>query len=154
MKTNIPLWLLTVGFVGQLVFTARFLVQWVASEKKRDSVVPVAFWWLSLAGGMLLFVYAFCRQDPVIMVGQSLGVFIYTRNLMLVEKRRKRDAKAAARTAAAAAKQSDESGPVAKLGGSDGTSVRVDVGRSASPQGGHAGPVHLNGTGYPAQSRP
>lgn len=87
-----------VGFVGQGVFTARFLVQWIASEKKRDSVVPVAFWWLSLQGGLLLLIYAVHRRDPVFIVGQSMGMVVYVRNLMLVGKRKRR---ALARDAAA-----------------------------------------------------
>lgn len=81
------------GFLGQAVFTARFLVQWVASEKQRDSVVPVAFWWLSLQGGLILLLYAIHRRDPVIIVGQSMGAFIYVRNLMLVAKGRRRAAR-------------------------------------------------------------
>ena len=81
-------WLI-IGFTGQALFTARFLVQWIASERRRDSVVPVAFWWLSLLGGALLLAYACSRRDPVIMVGQSLGVFVYVRNLMLVQKNRR-----------------------------------------------------------------
>jgi lipid-A-disaccharide synthase-like uncharacterized protein len=81
-------WLM-VGFLGQAVFTARFLAQWIASEKRRDSVIPVIFWWLSVGGGMLLLVYAIHRRDPVITVGQSMGVFVYVRNLMLVAKRRR-----------------------------------------------------------------
>jgi lipid-A-disaccharide synthase-like uncharacterized protein len=92
MSTNTKLWL-AIGFAGQAVFTARFLAQWIASERKRDSVVPVAFWWLSLVGGMTLLMYAVHKQDPVIIVGQSLGVLIYVRNLMLVEKKKKRVAK-------------------------------------------------------------
>ena len=84
---------LTIGFLGQAVFTARFLAQWIASEKRRDSVVPVVFWWLSMGGGLLLLAYATSRRDPVIMVGQSMGVFIYVRNLMLVAKGRKRAAR-------------------------------------------------------------
>src|SRR4051794_40548632 len=82
-----------VGFLGQAVFTARFLVQWVASEKKRDSVIPVAFWWLSLLGGMILLSYAIHRRDPVIIVGQGMGLVVYARNLMLVERARRRAAK-------------------------------------------------------------
>lgn len=88
------LWLM-IGFLGQAVFTARFLAQWIASEKRRDSVVPVVFWWLSLGGGMLLLAYAVNRRDPVITVGQSMGVFIYVRNLMLVAKGRRRAARRA-----------------------------------------------------------
>jgi lipid-A-disaccharide synthase-like uncharacterized protein len=81
---------LTVGFVGQGFFTARFLVQWLASEKERAVVVPSAFWWLSIVGGTALLSYAVHRRDPVIIVGQSMGLFVYARNLMLEEKRRKR----------------------------------------------------------------
>ena len=85
--SNLPLWLV-VGFVGQGLFTARFLVQWWVSEKKHDSVVPIAFWWLSLLGGATLLAYAISRRDPVIICGQAMGLFIYTRNLMLVSKGR------------------------------------------------------------------
>ncbi len=88
---------LVLGFAGQAIFTARFLVQWLASERCRSSVVPVAFWWLSLLGGSFLLMYACSRQDPVIMLGQSLGVFVYVRNLMLVRKHRRRAEKAARR---------------------------------------------------------
>src|SRR3954470_20134001 len=83
------LWLI-VGFAGQAIFTARFLVQWIASERKRDSVVPVAFWWLSLLGGLTLLSYASYRQDPVIIVGQAMGLVVYARNLMLVGKAKRR----------------------------------------------------------------
>ena len=81
-----------IGFLGQGVFTARFLVQWIASEKRRDSVVPVAFWWLSLAGGITLLAYAIYRQDPVFISGQALGLGIYVRNLVLVARKRRRPA--------------------------------------------------------------
>jgi len=83
---NPPFWI-TVGFLGQALFTARFLVQWLASEQKRTSVVPIAFWWLSLAGGMTLLSYAISRRDPVIVTGQAMGIFVYVRNLMLTEGR-------------------------------------------------------------------
>src|SRR5947209_20535950 len=83
------LWLI-IGFAGQGLFTARFLVQWIASERKRDSVIPVAFWWLSLLGGLTLLSYASYRQDPVIIVGQAMGLVIYARNLMLVGKAKRR----------------------------------------------------------------
>ena len=86
------LWLM-IGFLGQALFTARFLVQWIASERKRDSVVPVAFWWLSLLGGLTLLSYASYRQDPVIMVGQAMGLVVYARNLMLLGKARRRAAR-------------------------------------------------------------
>lgn len=80
---------LCVGFGGQLVFTARFLVQWIASERRKESVVPVAFWYLSIAGSWLLLVYALYRKDPVIIVGQLFGVFVYGRNLVLIHRRRR-----------------------------------------------------------------
>jgi lipid-A-disaccharide synthase-like uncharacterized protein len=85
-----PAFWLPIGFLGQALFTARFLVQWVASEKNRGSVVPVAFWWLSLLGGTALLSYAISRHDPVIVVGQSMGIVVYVRNLMLIDKARRR----------------------------------------------------------------
>lgn len=100
MTDSTKTWLV-IGFAGQAVFTARFLVQWVESERKRNSVVPVAFWWLSLLGGGLLLAYACSRSDPVIILGQSLGVFVYVRNLMLVKKNRRRTEKARLREQAA-----------------------------------------------------
>ncbi len=99
LAAHLNAWLI-IGFAGQLIFTARFLVQWLASERKRDSVVPVAFWWLSMAGGLTLLCYAVHREDPVIIFGQALGVFIYIRNLMLVSKGKRRAAKARHREAA------------------------------------------------------
>jgi lipid-A-disaccharide synthase-like uncharacterized protein len=79
-----------IGFVGQAFFTARFLVQWIASEKAGRSVIPVAFWFFSIGGGLILFAYALYRRDPVFILGQALGTFIYVRNLMLIF-REKRD---------------------------------------------------------------
>ena len=79
-----------IGFLGQGVFTARFVVQWVASEKKGDSVVPIAFWWLSILGGFSLLIYAIYRQDPVFIVGQGMGMVVYVRNLMLVARKKRR----------------------------------------------------------------
>jgi lipid-A-disaccharide synthase-like uncharacterized protein len=96
------LWLI-IGFSGQALFTARFLVQWIASERKRDSVVPVAFWWFSLLGGLTLLSYASYRQDPVIIVGQGMGLIVYTRNLMLVGKAKRRTARRRRRGTAAEA---------------------------------------------------
>jgi len=92
---------LAIGFAGQALFTARFLVQWIASERKRDSVVPVAFWWFSLMGGTTLLCYAISRSDPVIIVGQAMGIFIYIRNLMLFKKGQRRALKERRRSAAA-----------------------------------------------------
>lgn len=77
------LWVLF-GLFGQLMFTGRFLVQWIASERARRSVIPVVFWYFSLAGGLILLSYAIYRRDPVFVLGQSLGVFIYLRNLWLI----------------------------------------------------------------------
>lgn len=73
-----------IGLLGQALFSARFLVQWVASEKRRESHIPIAFWYLSIAGGFTLLTYAIYRADPVFILGQSTGVFIYARNLYLI----------------------------------------------------------------------
>lgn len=75
-----------VGFLGQALFSARFIVQWLASERRKQSVIPTAFWYLSLAGGLVLLTYAIWRRDPVFIAGQSLGAFIYTRNLWLIAR--------------------------------------------------------------------
>lgn len=96
--TNPTYWL-AIGFLGQGLFTARFLVQWMASEKRKASVVPVAFWWLSLGGGSALLAYAIYREDPVIILGQAMGLFVYIRNLMLVAKAERREAKQIRRNA-------------------------------------------------------
>ena len=82
-------WWIVLGFAAQALFTMRFLVQWIASERAGRSVVPMAFWVFSIGGGVLLFVYALYRRDPVFILGQGLGVFIYLRNLYFVlrEKR-------------------------------------------------------------------
>ena len=72
------------GLLGQVLFFSRFLVQWLASEKTGKSVVPVSFWYLSIGGGGLLLFYAVWRKDPVIILGQLVGLFVYIRNLMLI----------------------------------------------------------------------
>jgi lipid-A-disaccharide synthase-like uncharacterized protein len=72
-----------VGFLAQGLFFSRFLVQWLASEKAGRSVFPMAFWYLSLSGGVLLLAYAIWRQDPVFIIGQTTGAFIYLRNIRL-----------------------------------------------------------------------
>jgi lipid-A-disaccharide synthase-like uncharacterized protein len=72
------------GFVAQALFTARFLVQWIASERARASVIPVSFWFFSVAGGFLLLIYALSRRDPVFIAGQALGLFVYSRNLYFI----------------------------------------------------------------------
>lgn len=77
------------GFAGQLLFTLRFLVQWITSEKSGRSVIPVYFWYFSLGGGLILAVYAWHRRDPVIFLGQAVGLIVYIRNLMLIRKNRR-----------------------------------------------------------------
>ncbi|QKK03002.1 MAG: hypothetical protein HND55_10340 [Pseudomonadota bacterium] len=89
---NSPWFWLAIGFLGQALFSARFLVQWVVSERARRSVVPLAFWLFSLGGGVTLLIYAIHRQDPVFIVGQASGLFIYSRNLMLIYGERRREA--------------------------------------------------------------
>jgi lipid-A-disaccharide synthase-like uncharacterized protein len=85
-------WVL-LGLGGQAVFMGRFVVQWLASERDRRSVIPVSFWYLSILGALVLLVYALHRRDPVFVAGQGLGVAIYLRNLQLI--RRARDGAAA-----------------------------------------------------------
>ncbi|GLI36022.1 lipid-A-disaccharide synthase N-terminal domain-containing protein [Desulforhabdus amnigena] len=80
--------LLALGFIAQGLFSARFLVQWIASERVGKSVVPLSFWFLSVAGGGLLLVYAILRRDPVFIVGQAGGLLIYIRNVCLIYKER------------------------------------------------------------------
>jgi len=75
---------LGIGLTGQLLFSMRFLIQWISSERERRSIIPVAFWYFSIAGGVILLAYAIYRQDPVFIIGQSTGVFIYCRNLYFV----------------------------------------------------------------------
>src|SRR6201991_4500027 len=87
-------WWVLLGFVAQAMFTMRFLVQWLASEKAGKSVIPLAFWWFSLLGGLLLFAYALYRRDPVFILGQGFGVFVYLRNLQFVLRERRQGAPA------------------------------------------------------------
>ena len=75
-----------VGLTGQLMFSARFLIQWIASEKVKKSVVPTAFWWFSIGGGIILLAYALYRRDPVFILGQAMGLLIYARNLALIRQ--------------------------------------------------------------------
>ncbi len=81
------LWL-AIGFVGQGLFATRFVVQWLRSEWEGRSTIPTAFWYFSIAGGAVLLAYAIYRQDPVFIAGQSLGVFIYCRNLFFIHRER------------------------------------------------------------------
>ena len=89
---NIETWVLVLGFVGQGVFASRFLVQWIVSESKGESVIPVAFWYLSLGGAALLLTYATLRRDPVFMLGQTTGAVVYVRNLILIRRTAKQAA--------------------------------------------------------------
>jgi lipid-A-disaccharide synthase-like uncharacterized protein len=88
-------WWVLLGLVAQSLFTMRFLVQWIASERAGHSVIPMAFWLFSIGGGLLLLVYALYRRDPVFIAGQSFGVFVYLRNLYFVMHDRKATASAA-----------------------------------------------------------
>jgi len=90
VDSMLELWWVVIGLGGQLMFTARFLVQWIASERAGRSVVPIAFWYFSISGGVILLAYAIYRADPVFILGQSLGVFIYSRNLWLIHAEKKR----------------------------------------------------------------
>ena len=92
--TNLDWWVV-LGFAAQGLFTMRFVVQWLASERAGRSVIPLAFWWFSIGGGLLLLVYALYRKDPVFIAGQAFGVFVYLRNLYFVLRERKQTAAAA-----------------------------------------------------------
>jgi len=83
---------MAIGFVGQALFSMRFLVQWLTSEARGASVIPTAFWWFSIAGGITLFAYAVWRRDPVFIAGQATGIVIYVRNVMLLAKQRRKPA--------------------------------------------------------------
>jgi lipid-A-disaccharide synthase-like uncharacterized protein len=82
-------WWVLVGFAAQILFGARFFVQWIASERAGRSVVPLAFWLFSISGGFLLFTYALYRRDPVFIAGQGFGIFVYLRNLYFVLRDRR-----------------------------------------------------------------
>lgn len=85
-----PLWLVVFGFLGQAFFSARFIVQWLVSEAKGKSVIPLAFWYFSIAGGLVLLTYAILRHDPVFTLGQAAGLVVYVRNLVLISRERRR----------------------------------------------------------------
>jgi lipid-A-disaccharide synthase-like uncharacterized protein len=88
-------WWVILGFAAQGLFTMRFLVQWIASERAGRSVIPLAFWWFSVVGGTLLLAYALYRKDAVFIIGQAFGVFVYLRNLHLVMRERRQTASVA-----------------------------------------------------------
>ena len=85
MSTTETIWLV-IGFLGQGLFFGRWLVQWIVSERKSESRMPIAFWYLSLVGGLITLAYAVYRRDPVFIAGQSIGALVYVRNLMLIHR--------------------------------------------------------------------
>lgn len=85
-------WLI-IGFTGQVLFGLRFLIQWICSEIKKESHIPVVFWYFSILGGMILLSYAIHRRDPVFIFGQSTGLIVYLRNLRLIYKKERENAK-------------------------------------------------------------
>ena len=93
VQTSYELVWVGVGLGGQLLFMLRFIVQWIVSERARRSIIPVSFWWFSIAGAAILLAYAIHRGDPVFILGQSLGFLVYGRNLWLIraEHRPRRD---------------------------------------------------------------
>ena len=86
--SNTEIIFLSIGFIGQAFFASRFIFQWIYSEKIGKSAIPLVFWYLSIFGGINLLIYAIFRKDPVIILGQSFGIFIYLRNLYLIYKRK------------------------------------------------------------------
>lgn len=83
---NIPFWLLILGVLAQIIFMLRFVVQWGYSEKQKTAYLPRGFWWFSIAGSLLIFIYAIFRKDPVLLIGNSFGSVVYVRNLILLKK--------------------------------------------------------------------
>ena len=88
--STIEIIFLVIGFIGQGLFASRFVFQWIYSEKKGESHIPLIFWYLSIFGGLGLLTYAIFRKDPVIIVGQIFGIFIYVRNLILIYNKAKK----------------------------------------------------------------
>lgn len=82
---------LAIGFIGQALFSARFIIQWLQSERLKKSVIPTAFWYFSVAGGLTLLAYAIHRRDPVFIIGQGAGLFVYLRNLQFVWRGKRAD---------------------------------------------------------------
>ena len=95
ITSNINAWVI-LGFVGQSLFGSRFFVQWIVSEKKGESVIPEIFWYLSMGGSAILLSYAIYRRDPVFIMGQCTGLFVYIRNVMLIYKKKRAMATASA----------------------------------------------------------
>ena len=80
----IPYWLLILGIIAQIIFTLRFVYQWIYSEKQKESTLPLGFWMLSLLGSTLIFTYAIFREDPILIAGHIFGMVTYIRNIMLL----------------------------------------------------------------------
>jgi lipid-A-disaccharide synthase-like uncharacterized protein len=89
LSKNTEIIWLGLGFLGQFFFFLRFFFQWLASEKKKESSIPISFWYLSIAGGIILLLYVIYRKDPVLIVGQAGGLLIYTRNLYFIHRKKK-----------------------------------------------------------------
>ncbi|HJT19095.1 MAG TPA: lipid-A-disaccharide synthase N-terminal domain-containing protein [Nitrospira sp.] len=85
MTATETIWI-AIGFLGQGLFFGRWLIQWIASERTAKSQVPIAFWYMSLVGGLITLAYAIYRRDPVFIAGQSIGALVYIRNLMLIHR--------------------------------------------------------------------
>lgn len=92
--TNEQMWI-TFGLMGQFLFTGRFVVQWLSSERQKKSIIPASFWFLSIGGAVVLLIYAIHRQDIVFTIGQSSGLFIYLRNLQLIRNEKRQTLAAA-----------------------------------------------------------
>lgn len=88
---EVPLWLLIWGSLGQIIFTLRFVYQWIYSKKRQESILPLGFWLISLAGSCIIVSYAIFRQDPVLILGQSTGVIVYSRNIWILKRNKKAD---------------------------------------------------------------
>ena len=88
VSTTELIWL-AIGFGAQLMFSMRFIVQWITSERARESIVPEAFWYFSFVGGVMLLAYALHRMDPVFILGQSMGLIIYSRNIYFIWRSKK-----------------------------------------------------------------
>lgn len=86
--SSLELLFLVIGFCGQGLFASRFIVQWIYSERRGQSSIPIVFWYISIFGGIALLTYAIFRKDPVIISGQLFGILIYTRNLILIYKKK------------------------------------------------------------------
>ncbi len=89
LSTNEMIWV-GIGFIGQSLFFSRWLIQWVVSERKAESQIPVSFWYMSLIGSVIVLAYAIHKVDPVFMVGQGVGTLVYIRNIMLLHQSKKR----------------------------------------------------------------